>query len=161
MGADRHDSYLRRELVGRLPQRLVLNVDYADTYSSSRDTRCYGALRLVWILAEFPRCRDRHPAFESEGTCVNACSSWETTKDIDEKDYYVRAKHVAVEFIIGGTSGLEVDGWNQQNVVFGINIEKTDSGYRVSLHACYGAGSSFEADRLFLNLIPGEPADLF
>jgi Immunity protein 50 len=84
--------------------------------------------------------------------------TWEMTEDIDEKGYYVLAKHIVVEFIFEGVSGLSLHGFNQQNVVFGLAIEKTDSGFRVTLDDCYGLAGSIETERMSLRLTPGKPA---
>src|SRR5579863_6498910 len=56
--------------------------------------------------------------------------TWEMTKEVDEKGYYVLAKHVVVEFILEAVSGLSLNGFNHQNVIFGLEVEKIDSGFR-------------------------------
>jgi len=84
--------------------------------------------------------------------------TWEMTKEIDEKGYYVLAKHAVVEFSFEAVSGLSLNGFNHQNVIFGLAIEKTDSGFRVTLDACYGLAGSIEAEKISLRLTPGKPA---
>jgi len=84
--------------------------------------------------------------------------TWEMTKEIDEKGYYVLAKHIVVEFLFEAVSGLSLNGFNQQNVIFGLSIEKTDSGFRVTLDDCYGLAGSIEAESISLRLTPGKPA---
>jgi hypothetical protein len=86
---------------------------------------------------------------------VHTC---EMTKEIDEKGYYVLAKHIGVEFIFEAVSGLSLEGFNDQNVLFGLAIEKTDSGFRVTLDNCYGLTGSIEAEKMSLRLTPGKPA---
>lgn len=84
--------------------------------------------------------------------------TWEMTKEIDDKGYYKLAKHVVVEFVFEVVCGLSLSGFNQQNVIFGLGIEKTDSGFRVALDDCYGLAGSIEAEKLSLRLTPGRPA---
>lgn len=84
--------------------------------------------------------------------------TWEMTKEVDQNGYYVLAKHIVVEFILENISGLNLNGFNQQNVVFGIDLEKTDSGFRLTLQGCYGMEGSIDAERVFLRLVPGKPA---
>jgi Immunity protein 50 len=84
--------------------------------------------------------------------------TWEMTKEIDEKGYYVLAKHIVVEFIFEAVSGLSLEGFNEQNVLFGLAIEKTDWGFRVTLDNCYGLTGSIEAEKMSLRLTPGKPA---
>jgi Immunity protein 50 len=54
--------------------------------------------------------------------------TWEMTKEVDERGHYVLAKHIVVEFIFETISGLSLNGFNQQNVIFGLGIEKIESG---------------------------------
>jgi hypothetical protein len=84
--------------------------------------------------------------------------TWEMTKEIDDKGYYVLAKHVVVEFIFEGVSGLSLNGFNHQNVIFELVIEKADSGFRVTLGDCYGLAGSIDAEKLSIRLTPGKPA---
>jgi len=83
--------------------------------------------------------------------------TWEMTKEIDEKGYYVLTKHVVVEFLFETVSGLSLNGFNHQNVIFGVGIEKTDSGFRLTLDECCGASGSIEAERMSLRITPGKP----
>ncbi len=78
--------------------------------------------------------------------------TWEMTKEIDEKGYYVLTKHVVVEFLFETVSGLSLNGFNHQNVIFGVGIEKTDSGFRLTFDECYGASGSIEAERMSLRI---------
>ena len=85
--------------------------------------------------------------------------TWEMTKDLDEKGYYVLVKHVLVEFVIEGISGIELEGFNHQNVLFGLHIEKMNSGFQMNLDASYGLEGSIEFDQVSILLKPGRPAD--
>lgn len=84
--------------------------------------------------------------------------TWEMTKEVDEKGYYVLAKHVVVEFILESISGLNLNGFNHQNVIFGLEVEKIDSGFRLRLDDCYGLAGSIEAERMSLRITPGQPS---
>jgi hypothetical protein len=63
--------------------------------------------------------------------------TWKMTKEVDEKGYFVLAKHVVVEFVIEGLGDLSISGFNHQNVLFGIAIEKAERGFRVDLYPSY------------------------
>jgi hypothetical protein len=84
--------------------------------------------------------------------------TWEMTKEVDEKGYYVLAKHVVVEFILETVSGLSLNGFSHQNVIFGLEVGKTDSGFRLTLDDCYGLAGSIEAERMSLRITPGKPS---
>jgi len=83
--------------------------------------------------------------------------TWETTREVDEKGCYAQAKHVVVEFILENVSDLSLNGFNHQNVVFGLAIQKTASGFRLTLEECYGMAGTIEADGISLRLRPGRP----
>lgn len=84
--------------------------------------------------------------------------TWEMTKEVDQNGYYVLTKHVVVEFILENISGLNLNGFSHQNVVFGIEMEKTESGFRLTLQGCYGMEGNIEAGKMSLRLAPGKPA---
>jgi len=84
--------------------------------------------------------------------------TWETTKDVDQKGYYVLAKHIVVEFVFETVSGLSLNGFSQQNVIFRLGIEKTDTGYGLTLDECYGLAGSIEAEKMSLRVTPGKPS---
>jgi hypothetical protein len=71
------------------------------------------------------------------------------TKEVDEKGYYVLAKHVVVEVVFESVSGLALNDFNQ-NVIFNLGVAKTDSGFRLTLDECYGVAGSIEAERMSL-----------
>lgn len=85
--------------------------------------------------------------------------TWEMTKDVDEKGYYILEKHVVVEFNMKEVAGLDLNGFNHQNVIFGLGIERTESGFRLTLDNCYGIAGELEAELTSIRLIPGKPED--
>ena len=69
------------------------------------------------------------------------------------------SKHVVVEFIMKEVVGLSLNGFNHQNVVFGLAIERIDSGYRLTLEDCYGVAGTIDASDISIRLIPGKPRE--
>src|SRR5262249_26734004 len=84
--------------------------------------------------------------------------TWEMTNEVDQNGYFVQTKHLVIEFILENVLGLNLSGFNHQNVVFDIGIEKTDLGFRVTLGGCYGLEGTIEAERISLRLAPGKPS---
>ena len=64
--------------------------------------------------------------------------TWEMTNKVDEGGFYVLEKHVVVEFIFEGISGLDLSGFSHQNVIFGLELEKKIAGFVLTLDPCYG-----------------------
>ena len=54
-----------------------------------------------------------------EGVSSFRVHTWEMKREIEEKGYYVLAKHIVVEFIFEAVAGLSLEGFNRQNVLFG------------------------------------------
>jgi hypothetical protein len=94
-----------------------------------------------------------------KGSSSLVIHTWEMTKELDEKGYYVQTKHVTVEFTLGGISELDLKGFSQQNVIFGLDIEKTDTGFRIILDPSYGLAGTIGAARIAVRLMAGKPSD--
>ena len=93
-----------------------------------------------------------------EGSSSLRVHTWEMTKELDAKGYYVLAKHVVVEFLLEKVTDLSLNGFGHQNVIFGLGVQKTGSGFRLTLDECYGLSGSIEAEKVSLRLIPGKPS---
>lgn len=88
-----------------------------------------------------------------------AIHTWETTKDVDDKGFYVLAKQVVVEFAMKEVVGLDLNGFNYQNVISGLAIERTDNGYRLALEDSHGIAGDLEARDISIRLTSGKPKD--
>ena len=86
--------------------------------------------------------------------------TWEMTKEVDAEGFYILAKHVVVEFVLKGIVGLSLDGFNHQNVLFGLAIEKIDRGYLLTLDDCYGMSGTIEATSISIRLTRGKPTEV-
>jgi hypothetical protein len=93
-----------------------------------------------------------------KGTSSLSVHTWEMTKEVDAKGYYIITKHVVVEFVLELVSGLTLNGFNHQNVISGLVVEKIDSGFRLTLDECYGVAGILEAQNVTLRLTPGKPS---
>jgi hypothetical protein len=96
---------------------------------------------------------------------LNRCNSsslllhtWEMTKDVDERGFFVLAKHVVVEILLTSVSGLDLQGFNHQNVIFELAFERLDKGFRVRLEDCYGISGTIDAKDIAFRLTPGKPS---
>ncbi len=85
--------------------------------------------------------------------------TWETTKEVDAQGYNVMTKHVVVGFVFKDISTLSLRGFNNQNVLSGLALEKTDGGFRLILDECYGLAGTIEANEISIRLVPGKPQD--
>jgi hypothetical protein len=85
--------------------------------------------------------------------------TWEMTNKVDDRGYYAMEKHVVVEFLLEEIAKLELHGFSHQNVIFGLDLEKQDEGFVVSLDPCYGLTGTIQAKKITIRLTPGKPKD--
>ena len=86
--------------------------------------------------------------------------TWEMTNKLDAKGYYILEKHVVVEFVLNDVFGLNLTGFTQQNVIFGLTIEKIDQGFRVALDDCHGIAGTIDVADISIRLTSGKPHDV-
>jgi hypothetical protein len=79
------------------------------------------------------------------------------TGQVDKRGHFVLAKHVVVSFHLDGIKGIELDGFNHQNVISGLDLKQSGGTYELRLHGCYGIAGAITADRVRIELEPGEP----
>ena len=85
--------------------------------------------------------------------------TWEMTKELDARGYYVLAKHVVVEFLMNEVVDLSLRGFSHQNVLFGLTIETTENGFRLNMDDNYGISGTIDAKQISIRLTPGKPTD--
>lgn len=67
-------------------------------------------------------------------------------------------KHAVVSFIMGEVVGMNMNGFNHQNVIFDLHIEKRPSGeYEITLDPCYGLAGHIATKGLRFEVVPGIP----
>jgi len=93
------------------------------------------------------------------GSSSLSLHTWELSKDVDEKGYFILSKHVVVEFVMKEVVGLSLNGFNHQNVISGLAIEPSEGAYRLVLENCYGVAGYLEAKDISIRLTLGKPKD--
>jgi Immunity protein 50 len=119
-----------------------------------------GAQQLYNWFGYWPRFHDAEILslhLNRSGPLSLAVRTWEMTKELDEQGYYILAKHVVIELLMKDVVGLNLSGFSHQNVIFGLNIEKIDEGFRVTLDECYGVSGAIEAGDISIRMTPGKP----
>jgi hypothetical protein len=70
---------------------------------------------------------------------------------------FVPDKHVVVIFTLQKIQELELNGFNHQNVIFGLSISPIESGIDLVLDDCFGLSGRLAASLVSLTITPGEP----
>jgi hypothetical protein len=83
---------------------------------------------------------------------------------VDDRGYYVLAKHTIVTFTLEGflldaegITNTRIDFFNYQNVLSSARIEKTSGGYVLVLDGIFGVDGSISCERVSVSLQPGTP----
>ena len=134
--------------------------DFSDaTYSSVTG----GKELLKW----FGRVPDFHDAeildlhLKRAGASTLRIHAWNMTNRVRNKKFILE-KHAVVEFSFGWIVNLELDQFNQQNVIDKLTVsrvrhqEKLDL-YEVSWEPAYGLGGVIQAAELSISHYPGNP----
>ena len=80
--------------------------------------------------------------------------TWHTTEQVDERNCYIKEKHVIVSFQMEEILYLTLSNFSQQNVIFGLKISPEDGGYRLDLDPRYGLAGLISARLLSIELEP-------
>lgn len=97
---------------------------------------------------------------DRSGAVMMVLHTWEMTKEVDAKGFFVLVKHVVVEFVLKGIVALSLDGFAHENTLMGLAIERVDRGYLMTLDDCYGITGTIEATSISIRLTPGKPKDV-
>src|SRR5262245_49024564 len=55
--------------------------------------------------------------------------TWAMTDELDAKGFYVSDRHVVVTFILNGITSLSLTGFNNQNVIAGLDLYRQGAKY--------------------------------
>jgi len=116
---------------------------------------------LAWFGGRLPSFHDGEILsleLDRKGaTCRIRVHTWEMTREVDEAGYYKNVKDVMVSFELSGVTELSLEGFNHQNVVFGLYVERSDDGFQMELEPCYGLSGTITAKAVRVTLEPGAP----
>jgi hypothetical protein len=82
--------------------------------------------------------------------------AWRTNSDLDANGYYRTDRHAIVSFEITGISEMQLDGWNRQNVLYGMWITSTGESYEVHMPTSYGMEGKIVAKTVRVSVEPRE-----
>lgn len=117
-----------------------------------------GAERLTAVFGYWPTFHDAEVVWMrldrggtdlGPGPTLDALiHAFEMTKEVDAAGYYVLRNHVLVHLRFAGVSNLRLDGFNQQNAIFGLTISMAETGevgekYQVGFDPSFGVGAEF------------------
>ena len=85
--------------------------------------------------------------------------AFRTTGAINTKGQFLTEKHAIVTFGLDDVSDTELCGFNNQNVISGLVIQKVDTSFRLNLYGCYGVQGYIVSARIEIDIEAGMPAE--
>jgi hypothetical protein len=101
---------------------------------------------------------------------------WTATAEVDGRGCYVLDHHVIVTFAIEEICDLEIEGFNHQNVIYGLRLFRgreidpdrklytlgtLPNDYEIELDDCFGMSGRIRCKKLSIRLTPGKPEDSY
>ena len=88
---------------------------------------------------------------------VLAIYAWNMTDKVDASGHYELEREALVTFTLLGVSDLELADFSVQNVISSLEIEKRDTGFRITLSPCYGLCGTLVAESVNVSVTPWKP----
>jgi hypothetical protein len=100
--------------------------------------------------------------------------AWNTTKEVDDRDYFVLDRHAVVTFTLEDIMDLQLGGFSHQNVIGGLRLrrapERPDrrgsywldplpSDFEIELEPCFGLDGIIRCRTVSVAFVPGKPDD--
>ncbi|SEG45099.1 Immunity protein 50 [Bryocella elongata] len=83
--------------------------------------------------------------------------AFEMTSEVTSSGHYRTVKHATVIFKLEDVTGSELNGFNHQNVLAGLDVEVASDGVKLMLEHCYGLNGFISAKRMRVAIEPGIP----
>jgi hypothetical protein len=123
-----------------------------------------GAQLVEWFDGRVPSFHDAEVlglTLDRRGArCTIGIHTFQMTSEVDAKGFFVFDKHAQVSFHLEGVTKLELNDFNEQNVIYGLALSRAaDQAIRLELDQCHGLFSFVEARALKIELQPGKPSE--
>ncbi len=116
-----------------------------------------GADQLVGWFGPWPDFHDAEVLeahLRREGSSWIKLHTWRTTDQIDKDASLLRDKHAIVTFRLKDVTDIDLAGFNRQNVIFGLELQSTDDGFKLSLLPCFGFSGTITAGEISVDYEP-------
>lgn len=97
--------------------------------------------------------------FSRSGASWLKIHTWHTTNDVDSSNFFITNKDIVVTFKLKDVLELELDEFNHQNVIFGLELKPVEQGIELELEPCFGASGRLVAKQVEIEIAPGKPTD--
>ena len=91
------------------------------------------------------------------GTSIIKVHAFATSKRLDPRGHFATQNHAIVSFLLDDIRELQLNGFNHQNVIFRLDLNKHAEGYEIVLVGCYGIEGRIVARRIQVAFEAGIP----
>jgi hypothetical protein len=85
---------------------------------------------------------------------VLAVHAWRTLPETDEQGHFRTDRHGLVVFELGGVTDVSLYGWNEQNVLWDLEVSRTPEGWKIQMETSYGLAGEIVASTLAVRVEP-------
>ncbi|AOH83762.1 hypothetical protein AWL63_07055 [Sphingomonas panacis] len=82
---------------------------------------------------------------------------WRTNSDITESGHFRLDRHALVTFTIQGTKNVKLNGWNHQNVLSELFVDREGGDYILRLPGIYGVDGEIAGTHVSVTIDPCIP----
>jgi Immunity protein 50 len=119
-----------------------------------------GAQEVIQWFGRWPSFHDAEVVsvvLNREGLSEIRIHAFNMLGEVDERGYYRTTKHAIVSFVFKNIRIMKLVDFNDQNVISGLELSKTEDGFSVTLYECYGLSGYVSAERISLKIEAGTP----
>ncbi|MBX3561750.1 MAG: hypothetical protein KF780_08035 [Sphingomonas sp.] len=80
--------------------------------------------------------------------------AWRTNSDTTEQGHYRQDRHALVTYSLKRITSLRLSGWNHQNVLSGLWVDRSEEGYVLHLPESYGVDGEVVAAEISVSIKP-------
>jgi uncharacterized protein (DUF433 family) len=169
LSLDRIEDIYGTSVREAVPEALRAAADAVDVPSPAALTpaeraaelRIPGLDKLIAWFGFFPSFHDAEVtsmSLDRSGPSRITVHTWAMTDQVSDGGAYVCQKHVMVTFVLEGIKDISLEGFNRQNVLNGISLDRTSEGYQLVLEGIYGVDGKIEAELVSIEFEPGTPS---
>jgi hypothetical protein len=128
-----------------------------------------GAVNVIAWFGHWPTFHDAEVLsiwLDRTAGCLVAVHAFSKTAETDASGHFVLDKHAVVTFVLEGfpqdSSGIvntNIAGFNHQNVLSGLTVNRNGDWYELSLEGIYGVDGVISATQMRIEIAPGIPTD--
>jgi hypothetical protein len=119
-----------------------------------------GALEFVQWFGGWPSFHDAEVlgvSLDRTGGTTIRLHTFKMTSEVRADGCYRATKHAVVIFALEQVQGLDLNGFNNQNVISGLEVERVGEGFVLELSPCYGLAGHITAAKISLAWEAGIP----